>query len=395
MKFEANRSIMLGAAKSVAKIAPGTSPVEVLNYILIESDENTGEVYLTATNNEVSIRQKVVASVEQSGSMLVRPSLLTGMMSLLDSELVTFSSDGIEVLRVTGGKCIYKIKCLPSKSYPKPVMPFPEENVIMTGICSLAKRTTFAVSKDKYRPALQCVKITLKNNAIHAAACDAIRMMLVKDVADPTEERDFLLPGRSLQMLATISSDTDVFEVGDIGDKVAFVRGDMIFTIHKFVTDSYLDTDNVIKGIKPAYTAVANADKVKEALNLISVSALADATKKPINLVLSGSELIVQCDNDYSEASMTVPAKISQDTPDNGFSYDVSALLKLFQVISGKVKIEIDTRGFLLVKTRNEVYLQAPVRTSAKKGKETEPAPIKKPRRAKGAEGVKEPKEAA
>jgi hypothetical protein len=43
----------------------------------------------------------------------------------------------------------------------------------------------------------------------------------------------------------------------------------------------------------------------------------------------------------------------------------VSALLKLFGILSGKVKLEMDARGFMMVKTRSEVYLQGPVRGTA------------------------------
>jgi DNA polymerase III sliding clamp (beta) subunit (PCNA family) len=124
-------------------------------------------------------------------------------------------------------------------------MPFPEETVSLTGICSLAKRTTFAVSRDESKPALQCVNIKLKNNSVQAAACDSIRMMLVKDSAGPTDEQEFLLPGRSLQMLASVSTDADVFEVSDLGKEVVFVRGDMMFVIRKMVTGDYIDTSAV------------------------------------------------------------------------------------------------------------------------------------------------------
>jgi hypothetical protein len=84
---------------------------------------------------------------------------------------------------------------------------------------------------------------------------------------------------------------------------------------------------------------------------------------------------------------------VPQGTPDTGFYYDVSALLKLFQIINGKVKLEIDAKGFMFVKTRSEVYLQLPIRAPIKKEK-----PVKEPKeqkRAKGAEDVKETKEAA
>jgi DNA polymerase III sliding clamp (beta) subunit (PCNA family) len=402
MKLEVNRLTMLEAAKSVGKIVPSLSPTPMLRNILLESSDDTGEIYMTATNHEVSIQYKVAASVEERGSMLIKPRLLVGMLSLLDGDFVTLSSDSPELLKVICGRCTFHIKCQSAKSYPKPIMPFPEESVIMTGIRSLAKRTTFIVSKDENKPALQCVNVKLKNNAVHAEASDGVGMMLVKDSSGPTDAREFMLPGRSLQALASISDDSDVFEVAEIGNTIVFVRGDMIFTIRKIASGSFMDTTAVIKNFKAVYTATADVGKIKEALNFLSTTALAvvkieskepseskktKTLREPISLAIANGEILLQCTTEFSEASAEVSATISKDTPESGFFYDISALLKLFQVVSGRVKLEIDENGFMLVKTRNEVYFQSPLRPVVKKAKSSKKATEKD--RAKGAKDVK------
>jgi len=401
MRFVVNRLTMLDVAKSVAKVTPSNSYSNVINGVLIECNKDTGEVYLIATNEEVSIQQKVFASVVDDGTMLVNARLLVDMMSKLEGDSVTLSADKPELLNVNGGRCTFKINCTSPSSYPKPVMPFPEETVLMTSICSLAKRTTFLVKKDASKLVLQCVQVKLKNNAVHAAASDGNRMMIVKNSADSTDEREFLLPGHSLQLLASVSSDSDVFEVGDLGKEVVFVRGDMIFTIKKMATGNFMDTNALIKSLKPLYTAVADVKKLKEALNIVSITALSGDIKVPINLVLSNGEIILRCSNDNSCGTSVLPANISQDTPETGFYYDVSALLKLFQVVGGKVKLEIDAKGFMLVKTRSEAYLQGPVHPPAKaekpviqsankNGSQSEQGHNKEQERAKGAEEMKE-----
>ena len=201
MKFEINRLVMLEAAKNAARVAPAGSPVEALNGILIEANENNGNVLLNATNHEVSIQQKLTASVEISGTMLMPARILANILTLLPGEFVTFEAGGANSLIIKGGKCIYVINCMPAKNYPKPVMPFPEETATLSDVCSLAGRTAFAIAKDNSKPVLQCVKVNFKNNAVHATACDGFRIMLAKSGADEQRSREFLLPGRSLQML--------------------------------------------------------------------------------------------------------------------------------------------------------------------------------------------------
>lgn len=53
MRFEINRLEMLAAAKNAAKVAPTKAPVDVLNGILLECNDDVSEVFLTATNFEV------------------------------------------------------------------------------------------------------------------------------------------------------------------------------------------------------------------------------------------------------------------------------------------------------------------------------------------------------
>ena len=104
-----------------------------------------------------------------------------------------------------------------------------------------------------------------------------------------------------------------------------------------------------------------------------------------MNITLTDKQIIMRRNGDYSEAQSVVPANISQDTPDDGFHYDISVLVKLFQVIEGKVRMEFDARAFLLVKTRSEVYFQAPMRVPAKKAQ-----PANKDKAAKGGEEMKQ-----
>jgi len=180
----------------------------------------------------------------------------------------------------------------------------------------------------------------------------------------------------------------------------------MIFTINKLPTGEYLNTSKVIKSVAPDYAAVVNSDKLKEALSLISVAALSGEKKEPINLVMAGGEIVVSCNSSFSEAGIGVAAKVTRSTPDTGFYYDVSALLKLFQVIGGNVKIEINTEGYMLVKTPREIYFQLPVRAPAKNAKpakqdkdkggsqseqkDKKQKEQKEQKRAKGADDVKE-----
>jgi len=46
----------------------------------------------------------------------------------------------------------------------------------------------------------------------------------------------------------------------------------------------------------------------------------------------------------------------------------------MLNVIHGRAKLEIDVKGFMIIKTKNEVYLQLPMRGPAKKAEKANTA---------------------
>ena len=278
----------------------------------------------------------------------------------MDGEFVALSSEKPGILKATSGKCTYNINCMSPEGYPRPIMPFPEENAIISGICSLTKRTTFAAGKDESKQSLQCVSVKIKNNAVHAAACNGFALILVKGEAESPCYQEFLIPSRSLSVLASVSSDSDVFEVGDMGNHIVFMRGDMMFTINKLVmnTSDYPDILKMIKKIEPAYTAVANANEIREALNIIAVGAMSEGSNGVIKLSLTDGQITLRSVGDVCKGRSALPATTSKSIPNSSFFYQISPLLKFFHSVQGRVRLEIDTKGIILIKAHNEVYLQ-------------------------------------
>ena len=80
-----------------------------------------------------------------------------------------------------------------------------------------------------------------------------------------------------------------------------------------------------------------------------------------MNLILSNGQINLACNGERGAVHYSVTANVSVKTPGTGFYYSTAKLNKLFQIIDGKVKLELDSRGMLLLKTKNEVYLQAPM----------------------------------
>lgn len=367
MEFIANRLELLELSKKVMRLANEASPIEALKGVYLESNEDSGEVSMITTNYEAAIFMKEKATVLRSGKLVINAKMLTGMLTLLSGDQVEFSATGNNTVKVSSGTCVYNIACLSGEHYPKPVMPFPDEAVKLSGICSLAKKTVFATAKDNSKPALQCVCLKVRQNSAHAAACDGVRMMLVKGDAESSGEKEFLLPAGSFQILASISTDNDTFDVGLVGNEAVFTKNNMLFSIKQH-SGSYIDTNQIIQSIKPMYTAITNAGHLRQALDLVLVG----AGTMPVNLLFANDAICLKCDGDTGMSSSQTQANITGTMPEKGFLYNPAYLLKLFQVLDGTVKLDIDGKGMMLIRAKNEIYFQLPIiRAHSKKEKET------------------------
>jgi DNA polymerase III sliding clamp (beta) subunit (PCNA family) len=205
-------------------------------------------------------------------------------------------------------------------------------------------------------PVLQCVSLKINQNNVHAAACDGIRMMLVKGSAESSGATEFLLPAKPFQIFASIADDAETYDVGAVGNETVFAKDNMLFSI-KRQDGTFIDTNQIIQSIKPTYSAVINAGMMRQALELVSVS---DAAV-PVHILFADDAVHVKCDGETSSSSDQIPARLIAKMPEPGFFYNAGYLLKLFRVLNETVKLEIDEKGMMLIRTKNEVYFQLPL----------------------------------
>ena len=365
MEFTADRLVLLEMAQKTMRLASESSPLEMLKGIYLESDEDTGEVSMIATNYEAAIFLKENATVLRSGKLVINAKLLTRILTMFSGDQVNFSSD-CNAVRISSGSCVYNLVYMPAENYPKPVMPFPDDTFKLSGICGLARKTVFAVAKSNDKPSLECIYLKVRQNSALAAACDGIRMILVKGQAESSGVHEFLIPAQSFQILASISTDQDVFSVGLAGREAVFTKKGMLFSI-KLQSGDFIDTNAVVQSLRPKYTAVTDIALIRQALDIVS----AGTETAPVKLVFANDAICLNRVGEMSLSSSEVSARLTGIMPESGFFYKLDYLVKLFQVISGTVKIEIDDKGMMLVRTKNEVYFQLPVKAPANKVNES------------------------
>lgn len=105
-------------------------------------------ITLTATNYEVAIRTSMAASVEESGSCVVSASLFPEVIAKLPEEDVDLETGESSRLTIRSGNSCFHLDVLPGDRYPMPELPFPDDTLPVSGLCSLARNTVFAAAED-------------------------------------------------------------------------------------------------------------------------------------------------------------------------------------------------------------------------------------------------------
>ena len=91
MNVEVNRMELLAAAKNAATVAPNLSPLDIFKCALLETEG--GRLVVAATNGEMSMEQRVPATVTEEVCAAVNANLLAEMLRKLDGETVVISKE--------------------------------------------------------------------------------------------------------------------------------------------------------------------------------------------------------------------------------------------------------------------------------------------------------------
>ena len=399
MKFNLNRKEALTAARKAALAAATRSPVMELTGILIEVDENTGQVSFLGTDLGVAIKCELQADVESGGAAVVNAFLLVGMLNLLAGDRVLLELTRNGLLHVKAGSAEYTVATLPPENFPKMEIPAPDSVVRLSGVCSLEKFTTFAAAKKDTKQKLECVRMEIGKDTVRAVACDGYRMTATKAKLESGGSLDLLLPASSLHTLAGLVNDDDILYLGIKNRCAVFFRPGLYFST-RTVDGPYLDVDALI-GKPGEYQAMTKASDFGKAVE--TVAAVSDGYSS-VGLRLQDGKILFSCDGPGGvEAHTAIDAQVFSAMPDGAaFCYPASSLCQGVRLLEGMLAVSMSKAGVLIVTNGAQKYMQTPRRPKKRPAKaqadesnQARAVPEKKPAKKKTAKTKKTAAKAA
>lgn len=358
MLVHVKREELLALALQAAKATPKSASAETIQGIHVEADSRRSMLTLTATNYEIAIRTSMWASVEQAGSVVVSPSLFPAIISKLPEEDVDLETEATGRLGIRSGYACFRLDVLSGDKYPMPELPFPDDTLPVSGLCSLARNTLFAVAEDAVPSTpMKCVRLHIGPDGLKASASNGFCVMEAEGDKQCKGQSELLLPARSLKTLASISKDSDVYEMGLTGKSLVFWNGTLLFSA-RLAEGKFPNTSGVFEQFKCQYSIHLDA---AEFIRALEVAESVSESNHRVELAFGEHEITVRAESACGKSSAPVKALVLS-APNQPFYYNSRKLLEYLRLEKEKITLEFDKSGLLMIRSGSTRYVQSPMR---------------------------------
>lgn len=191
---------------TLSRIISQKAQLPILSNILLEATK--GEITLSATNLNESIRIALPAKVEEEGTLSVPGKTFSEFVHLLPQKPITLTTKN-QTLTVVCEHVKADFNGIAAQEFPKlPVFTETSFSLANTTIAELVSLVSFAASKDEGRPVLTGALLRITDNTIMLVATDGFRLSLAKSVfKEGGKEQQVLLPAKTLEEIVRITKD--------------------------------------------------------------------------------------------------------------------------------------------------------------------------------------------
>jgi DNA polymerase-3 subunit beta len=295
--------------------------VQILAGILLRAA--SGQLSLSATDMEISLRVSLDAQVEDEGSVVVPGRLLVDIVRLLPAGEVTISHRAEEgVVELVCGTASYRLHTYAAEDFPR--LPEIEASTAFTvdkeAFADTIARVSRSASRDESRPVLTGVLVRFEGDKLVMAATDSYRLS-VKETAlpeGPGREVEAIVPARALAELARLAQggEPGSLQVGVQENQVVFGVDDVWLTARRI--------DGQFPNYKQLLPETFEAEVTmprEEFLDVVRRTSVLAQRKSPLRLRFEEGELTVSAQTqDVGEARESLPISYSGETIEIGFN---------------------------------------------------------------------------
>jgi DNA polymerase-3 subunit beta len=318
MEVILDREAFLKGLQMVQNIVEPRQTLPILANVLLETEEGT--VRLTATDLEVGARVSIPARVVGKGAITVSARKLAEIVKELPAAAVALKVGDNAGVSLKCGGVTYKLVGMPPDDFPPVVPASPGAWLTLESktLRDMLGQTSFAVSHDETRYALNGVLFSLAGKEMRLVATDGHRLALsVRTLGEVGRPVTGIVPRKAI---------TEIMRVLGAGEEVQLGITDNQFVLQM---PNFIMTARLIEGQFPNYEAVIPKghpgklviSRAAVAAALRRVSVMAEERNKPVRFVLAPAALRLSASSqDLGEAEETLDVDYAGDEVTIGFN---------------------------------------------------------------------------
>jgi DNA polymerase-3 subunit beta len=288
MEVLLERDAFLRGVQMVQNIVEPRQTLPILANILLEGDGET--VRVTATDLEVGARVSVPARVASRGAVTVSARKLAEIVKELPAAALTLKVGDNAAVSIRCGGVSYRLVGLPPDDFP-PVVPASPTSWIpieARALREMLQQTSFAISHDENRYALNGVLFTVQGTQVRLVATDGHRLAIsARGLGSSAGPVTGIVPRKAVaELMRVLGSSEDT--------QIAITENQFVLQMPNFVL-----TARLIEGVFPNYEAVmpkghpgrllVSRAALQGALRRVAV--IAEERNKPVRMTLTPASL--------------------------------------------------------------------------------------------------------
>jgi DNA polymerase-3 subunit beta len=314
----------------------------ILANILFKTSD--GQLKIATTNLELGIIFTVPAKIEEEGEITIPGKILSEFISTLDADKIEFILEKTKLM-VRTNRTKASFTTIAASDFPSFAYDLKVSNAFsFKKIKDAILRTTFAASTDEGRPVLTGVKTVIKEGKITFAATDGYRLSIEQvDIPDKKEEKQIILPAKSLSEVVRIAQE---FKAEEVGFSVVHEKNQAVFSLpNALVFTRIIDGEfpNVEKIIPDGFKTKVVIDREQFIQSVKTTSLFARGGANIIRIKIEKEGLRLKAVTpQIGENEDFVEAKIEGEETETAFNFRF--LLEMLSVIQDE-KLVFETSG--------------------------------------------------
>lgn len=318
MEFQIARDELLKGLQMVQNIVEPRQTLPILANILLETGSDT--LAITATDLEVGARVVVPARIGIQGGITLQARKLVEMVKELPSAEVEIRDQENSWVSLRCRGVSYRMVGLPKEDFPG-VNEGTEATWISLEARSLKEmiaRTSFAISHDESRYALNGINMQVINREFRLVATDGHRLALAKkEVSGASQQATGIVPRKAVYEVARVLKEGEEAQVA-LTENQFLLRLPNFLLVSRLIEGQFPNYEQVLPKGHPKQVRV-NRDAFVAAIRRVSV--MSEERTKPIKLILSPGQMRLAASNpELGEAEEGVEAEYAGEELTIGFN---------------------------------------------------------------------------